>query len=191
MTVSSPLSSLSMPRPAPPPRIVITGFMGAGKTTVARALARLLNCRHIDLDARITARERRTPQQLIDAEGQTAFRDMETRALGEALADEELRVMALGGGAWTLERNRRLIAEHACLTVWLDAPFELCWQRVADDQREERPFARDLEQARELYDARRAAYSLAHLRVNVAPERSAAEIAAEILDAALLGEAQS
>ena len=162
------------------PRIVITGFMGAGKTTVAAALARLASCRHVDLDAEISAREGRTPQQLIDQEGEAAFREIETRHLGNVLADKDARIVALGGGAWTLERNRRLVKGRGCLSVWLDAPFELCWQRVAG---EDRPFARDLERARSLYEARRPAYGLAALRVGVTQGRSAADIAAEILAA--------
>ncbi len=165
------------------PRIVITGFMGAGKTTVAAALARLLGCAAIDLDDRITAREGRTPQQLIDEDGEAAFREVETRALGEVLREEAARVVALGGGAWALARNRLLVQEHGCLAVWLDAPFELCWQRIGEDRGEVRPNARDPLRARTLYDARRHAYSLAALRVSVTPERSADDIAAEILSA--------
>ncbi len=166
---------------APPQRIVITGFMGAGKTTVAVALARLADCRHVDLDALITAREGRTPQQLIDEEGEAAFRNVETRHLGYVLADARARVIALGGGAWTLERNRRIIKEHDCLTVWLDAPFMLCWERITLDREEVRPNARDLDRAVALYGERREAYALAALRVHVTPESSAEEIAAEIL----------
>ncbi|MCA1632577.1 MAG: shikimate kinase [Acidobacteria bacterium] len=162
------------------PRIVITGFMGAGKTTVARELSRVLACDAVDLDEFITAREGRTPQRLIDEEGEAAFREVETLALGDVLASTRARVVALGGGAWTLERNRRLVAGHGCLTVWLDAPFDLCWHRVIGDKDEERPFARDLASARELYDARHQAYGLAALRVRVTSERSAAELAAEV-----------
>ncbi len=166
------------------PRLVITGFMGAGKTTIAAALARLLGCPAVDLDDRITAREGRTPQQLIDEEGEAAFRDAETRALRQVLADEATCVLALGGGAWTLERNRRLVRESGALAVWLDAPFDLCLQRIRQDRGEDRPNARDPRAARSLYDKRRDSYQLAPLRVRVTPERSAAEIAAEILAAA-------
>lgn len=170
------------------PRIVITGFMGAGKTTVAAALAHLLGCASVDLDDIITAREGRTPQQLIDEEGEAAFRDAETSALLEVLGDEAARVVALGGGAWTLERNRRLVTARGCLAVWLDAPFRLCWQRINDDRGEDRPNARDPRRARALYDARRPSYALAPLRVGVTHERAAADIAAEILRAALSDE---
>lgn len=166
------------------PRIIITGFMGAGKTTVAAALARLIGCASIDLDDLITAREGRTPQQLIDQEGEPFFRDAETRALAEVLADEAARVVALGGGAWALERNRRLVNDSGSLAVWLDAPFDLCLQRILEDEGEDRPNARDPQRARALYDARRAYYALAHLHIAVTHTHTAEHLAAEILRAA-------
>ena len=165
-------------------RIVITGFMGAGKTTVAGALARLLGCAPLDLDDFVTAREGRTPQRLIDEDGEAAFREAETRALREALERGGARVIATGGGTWTLERNRALVAAHGCLSVWLDAPFELCWERIARGGAADRPFARDRERARELYDRRLADYRLASVRVRVAPQLAAEEVAAEIAAAA-------
>jgi shikimate kinase len=153
--------------------------MAAGKTTVALALARLLGARSLDLDDLIAAREGRTARQLIDEDGETSFRDAETRALEEALRDKSARIVATGGGAFTFERNRALADAHECLTVWLDAPFELCWQRTqAEDN--PRPFARDEAKARELYERRRAAYALASLRVGVTPDASPEQLAREI-----------
>jgi shikimate kinase len=166
-------------------RIVITGFMGAGKTTVAGALARLLGCASLDLDDLVTAREGRTPQQLIDEDGEAAFRECETRALREALESGEAQVIATGGGTWTLERNRALVAAGGCLSVWLDAPFELCWERITrGGAGVDRPFARDRERARELHERRLADYALSSLRVRVTPQLSVDEVAAEIASAA-------
>ncbi len=161
-------------------RVVVTGFMAAGKTTVGRALARLLGCDFRDLDDVVAAREGRTPRQLIDGEGERAFRDAETRALRDALAGDAPSVVALGGGAWTLERNRALVRERGFASVWLDAPFELCWQRIAEGGADERPFARDPARARALYEERRSAYALADLRLHVAHGRGAEELAADI-----------
>ncbi|HVF56525.1 MAG TPA: shikimate kinase [Pyrinomonadaceae bacterium] len=165
-----------------PQRILITGFMAAGKTTVARSLARMLVCACVDLDDLVCRREGRRPHELIDEDGEDAFRDAETRALRSALERSDARaVIALGGGTWTLERNRALVARHKCFTVWLDAPFDLCWQRIASaDSLPDRPLARDREQARKLYESRRALYQLADLRVVVTPERSADDIADDI-----------
>jgi shikimate kinase len=166
-------------------RVLITGFMAAGKTTVAHALARMLGAGALDLDDLVAAREGRSAQRLIDEEGEAAFRDAETRALEEALRDEGARVIATGGGAFTFERNRALVDARNCLTVWLDAPFELCRERIpAGDN--SRPLARDEAKARELYERRREIYALAELRVRVEPDSTPEQLAREI-ERALLG----
>jgi shikimate kinase len=164
-------------------RVVITGFMGAGKTTVARALARALGAASVDLDDLVARREGRTAERLIDEEGEALFREAETRALEEALADDGARVISTGGGAFTFERNRELVGARGCLTVWLDAPFELCWRRTRGAGDNSRPFARDEAKARELYERRRDAYALAELRLSVEPDASPAHLAREIVRA--------
>jgi shikimate kinase len=161
-------------------RVVITGFMGAGKTTVARALASRLGCAAIDADEFVAAREGRTPREIIEREGEPRFREIEARSLAEILADDSARVVALGGGAWTIQANRELVARHGCVAVWLDAPFELCWHRIARAGASARPLARDRSAARRLYEVRRGLYALASRRVEAGRSKSADRIAAEI-----------
>jgi len=146
--------------------IVITGFMAAGKTTVAASLARRLSRSMIDLDEFIREREGRTAQEIIDEGGEQHFREIESKALRDALETEHVRIIALGGGAWTIPSNRALIKEHEGFTVWLDAPFELCWRRI-ESEKGARPFARDFDDARKLYDKRRAVYEQAEFHVKV------------------------
>lgn len=169
-----------MSRPAR--RIVITGFMAAGKTTVAAMLSRQLKCQMIDLDFIISEHERRSVPVLIKEEGEERFREVESRALRVLLEMNRARIIALGGGAWTIPENRALIARHDCLTVWLDAPFELCWRRIVESD-ELRPLAEDSETARRLYVERRPVYALAELHISVAAEKSAEDLAAEITSA--------
>ena len=137
------------------PPIIITGFMCAGKTTVARALAARLNCARLDTDEAIIERERRSIEAIIEADGEARFRQIEHEVLRACLDNSDARIIALGGGAWTLAENRALIKAHDCLTIWLDAPFELCWRRLTNADHT-RPLARDRVQARELYTARRS-----------------------------------
>ncbi|HEX8650495.1 MAG TPA: shikimate kinase [Pyrinomonadaceae bacterium] len=165
-------------------RIFITGFMGAGKTTLASSLARRLDCPMVDLDQFIREREGRSPQQIIDEDGEARFRELETSALRAVLENEASCIIALGGGAWAFKQNRTLIAERDGFTVWLDAPFELCWRRIRSEG-DKRPLARDREKAGRLYDERRALYGLADLRVQATEERSAEDVAAEIEHALL------
>ena len=160
-------------------RIVIVGFMGCGKTTVAEALAHQLGCNAIDLDSFITEREGRSPAEIIVEDGESSFRSIETRALDDVLENSKARVIALGGGTWTIEANRALVTEHDCLSVWLDAPFERCWERIMASGTV-RPLAPDRTTAKELYEERRARYSLAKLRFAAEPNTSAPEIAIEI-----------
>jgi shikimate kinase len=159
-------------------RILIVGFMGAGKSAVARELALRLHTSMIDLDDSIAARERRTPQQLIDEDGEPAFRAAETRALADALDRSAARIIALGGGALSSGAARFLIARRDCFIIWLDAPFELCWWRIACD--DSRPFARDREIAGRLYVERRELYALADHRVEVVKGMDVKTIAAGI-----------
>jgi shikimate kinase len=162
------------------PFILITGFMGAGKSTTAAALARALDCAMLDLDHFVSEREGRSVPSMIDESGEDFFRHAETRALSEALESGRARVIALGGGTWTIERNRELIQAHEGLTVWLDAPFDLCWCRILQGDGA-RPFARERESAQRLFHARRALYGQAALRVQVSEESSTEEIVSEII----------
>jgi len=161
-------------------RVVILGFMACGKTTVGQALARQVECNFIDLDSQITESEGRSPAQIIEAEGEAAFREIETLALRDVLHTPNACVIALGGGTWTIPANRTLVALHDCLTVWLDVPFELCWQRIIGSSRTKRPLAPDHTTAKKLYEARRPSYQLAQLRVYASAEKQPARIVSEI-----------
>ena len=144
--------------------IVITGFMGCGKSNAARALAFNRNVVMVDLDHWITRRTGRNPAQLINEEGERAFRVIETNALRELLESGEAGVIALGGGAWIEEANRELIDQYGCTSIWLDTPFEICWERIAASE-EDRPLGRTREEAQARYDRRKPIYALAQLRI--------------------------
>ena len=150
-------------------KIVITGFMGSGKTRVARALAQRLDLEMVDLDERITAREGRSPAELIVEEGETNFRSIESDVLRELVQTANARVIALGGGAWIQKPNRDLLKEYDYLSVWLDAPFEVCWARI-ESSGENRPLGKTKEQAQALFDKRRHIYQLADLRIQISSE---------------------
>ena len=161
-------------------QIVITGFMGCGKTKVARELAHKLNAVMVDLDDQITKRVGRSPAQLIVEDGEAAFRAVETDTLRELLQSGVASVIALGGGAWIQKTNRELLDEYSCLSVWLDAPFEMCWTRIASSQ-EDRPLGRTREQALALYEQRRPVYELANVHIPVR-EESVQDLVSRLLD---------
>ena len=150
-------------------KLVITGFMGCGKTRIARELAKRLNLELIDLDQRITRREGRSPAQLINEEGEASFRSIESDVLREVLASSDRCVIALGGGAWIEERNRDLIERYSFTSIWLDATFEVCWARIKASD-EERPLGKTRAEAQARYDRRRPIYALARVHIPVRAE---------------------
>ena len=169
---ASGIRSAEMKRPGP---IVITGFMGCGKSKVARELALRRNVVMVDLDEWITARVGRNPAQLITEDGESAFREIESNALRDLLRAGEAGVIALGGGAWIEKANRDLIDEYSCTSIWLDTPFAICWERIAASE-EDRPLGRTREEARARYDLRKPVYALAHLHIPVSPDQTVDDI---------------
>jgi shikimate kinase len=160
-------------------RIVILGFMACGKTTVAKELARQLDCDFVDLDSFITERHGRSPADIIQEDGEERFRELETLALGDVLQNKDARVIALGGGTWTIPANRTLAALHNCETVWLDVPFEVCWNRIVAAATA-RPLAPDRETAWSRYESRRHDYAVADHAIAITPTDRAETIARQI-----------
>ena len=163
-------------------KIIITGFMGSGKSTVARALAQLRHCEMVDLDDVIAAAEGRSAGTIIEVHGEPHFRELERQALLQVLKTAGDLVVALGGGAWMSETNRQVIKDHNATSVWLDAPFELCWKRI-EPLLGQRPLARNKPAALKLFSERTSCYERADLRVSVTEQKSVEEIAAEINEA--------
>ena len=162
--------------------IVITGFMGSGKSTVARSLALRLDSQMIDLDGEILKQEGRSAKRIIEEDGESSFREIETRVLRDVLQNNAIKVIALGGGTWTMPTNRELITSAGGISVWLDAPFDLCWQRIVDGQ-DGRPLARNEKEALSRYTERRTTYSTADLHLEATESKTADDLAGEIVRA--------
>jgi shikimate kinase len=110
-------------------RLVLTGFMGAGKTTVGRLLAARLGWDFLDLDAYIESRAGLSVPSIFSAHGERRFRQLESAALASALGRNRL-VLALGGGAPEVLTNRLLLEQTpATSTIFLDAPFSALFDR--------------------------------------------------------------
>ena len=160
-------------------KIALTGFMCSGKTTVARAVGQLLRCTVLDLDEAIVESERRSAAEIIERDGEDAFRDTETRVLARLLSRDTASIISLGGGTWTKEENRKLLADHGYVTVWLDVSFEVCWKRIKHDGKS-RPLARSCGAAKQLYENRRSVYASAGFRISIAAAETAEDIASKI-----------
>jgi shikimate kinase len=175
---SSP--KLRAPRPRPI-AVSLVGFMGAGKTTVGRALAAHLGWRFEDLDDLIREREGRTIEQIFQQSGERSFRDLEHRILGEVVAriEADSVVLGLGAGAFIDDRNQEFLLQAGIPAVFLDAPVEELFRR-SEQPGVVRPLRQDFLQFRELYEKRRPAYLRAPLFISTAG-RDVDSVVAEII----------
>jgi len=162
-------------------RVVLTGFMGVGKSTVARFLASLLKCEKIDLDLVIEETEKKTIAEIIKVGGEANYRQIETENLRRILLNKQAQIIALGGGAWTIAENRRLIKERNFTTVWLESSFEHCWRNIRLSKRE-RPLAKKKLETKQLFDHRQMFYCLADWHFIVKPDLTSFEIARKIAE---------
>ena len=109
---------------------MLVGLMGTGKTTVGRLLAERLGLPHIDTDDLIVERTGHTVREIFEAEGEDAFRALETQVLLEALAATEPVVLAAAGGVVLAETNRQALRESGAFVVWLRADPSVLAGRV-------------------------------------------------------------
>jgi shikimate kinase len=142
--------------------------MGAGKSTVGRALGRHLDWVFEDLDERIERREGRSVAEIFRDSGEAAFRQAERAELQAVL--EELRggvkrVVALGGGTFAQEENHRALRSSGIPTVFLAAPLQELWRRCQGDLRANRPLQTSAALFRRAYEAREGFYQAASRKI--------------------------
>jgi shikimate kinase len=155
--------------------------MGAGKTTVGRALAESLRWDFLDLDDVIEQRECKTVAEIFASFGEPAFRRMESAALAALLQDRQDGsdlILALGGGAFVQKQNRDALNSAGAITVLLEAPVEELRRRCQAEHKV-RPLARQNARFNELFAARRADYALAQFTVQTL-DKSVQQVTAEI-----------
>lgn len=159
-------------------RVFLVGFMGAGKTSTGKALARRVGAAFWDLDERIEAATGMTVPEIFSRHGEGFFRDEESRQLILASGRDRL-VVATGGGTFARDANRRTIAALG-VSVFLDTPWDEVLRRLPG-KRSERPLFKTPEAALELYRKRLSAYKLADLRVTPGTGEDAEAVAGRLL----------
>src|SRR5512139_580863 len=128
--------------------VVLVGFMGSGKSSVGRELARRLGTGFVDVDERIERASGKSIPDIFAAEGEPAFRAREKAAIREAVSVPG-RVVATGGGAFLDEENRALLSAYAPV-VYLEARAETLLARLAGDSG--RPLLRGEDRGRAVRD---------------------------------------
>ena len=159
-------------------RIFLTGFMGAGKTSVGRRLAARLGWPFVDLDREIETLAGESVREIFENAGESRFRELEGRALAESMLQDPV-VVATGGGTLTFPRNLAA-ARAAGLVVWLNPEFAPLPRRIGGRGKQDRPLFRDEATVLALYRERLPAYALADLKVDVAAGESVEEVASRI-----------
>jgi shikimate kinase len=170
------------------PRIALIGLPGAGKSTVAKLLARRLGFASVDLDREIERLTGRAAPAVLEEEGEEHFRDLESGALAEVLGEERSLVLACGGGVLVRTPNRDLLKARARV-VWLKVDPTTAAVRLGPSGGSTRPLLRGgplEERLEELLESRSTGYAdAADLVVNtdgLEPEEVADRIAAHVVE---------
>ena len=149
-----------------PSRIVLTGFMGAGKTTVGVMLANRVGFRFLDADAEMEAATGATIAGLFAQHGEPWFREFEHQTIRRLLATESL-VLALGGGAIEDARTRNLLlTDESTRLIHLEASLETVLERCRGTE-PLRPILQDRTNLSGRYERRLPLYRQAHLNICV------------------------
>ena len=163
------MTALSPSQPAPPlrpRRIVLTGFMGSGKTTVGPLVARRLGWSFVDVDDAIEAEAGCTIAELFRRDGEAAFRERERAAIVR-LAGADGLVLALGGGAMEDATTRSLLlTSPETLLVHLEVKLATTLARCRGTE-QQRPVLADEANLARRYERRMPLYRMAHLSIAV------------------------
>ncbi|MGN1481782.1 shikimate kinase [Porcipelethomonas sp.] len=135
--------------------IFLCGFMGCGKTTIGKTLAKLIGFGYCDMDELIVKKAGMSIPEIFETKGEAHFRSMETELIKELGSFKG--VVSCGGGAMLNDINGKYAAESGCV-LFLDTPFETCYGRIAGDKNRPVAASRTKEQLKELYDERYPKY---------------------------------
>ncbi|MGD8562016.1 MAG: bifunctional shikimate kinase/3-dehydroquinate synthase [Desulfarculaceae bacterium] len=162
--------------------IYITGFMGAGKTTLGSKLAALVRRPFVDMDQVLAKRLGMSIPQAFATLGEDSFRRTETGEL-KRLGRRQGLVVATGGGAPRLPQNRRIMSDSGCI-VHLAASLEACRRHLADSDSALRPLWRDEQALARLYHSRQQAYGDCQVKLAVdgkGPDQLVEQLAALLI----------
>ncbi len=136
--------------------IVLTGFMGSGKSYFARRIGGITGIAVVDTDAEIQRREGKNIADIFAGSGEEYFRGLESRVLlEESLAGG--RILSTGGGALLRPDNAEILKRYGTV-FFLDTPFDICYNRIKSDSRRPIAAAKTREELLELYNYRRGIY---------------------------------
>lgn len=161
-------------------RIVLMGFMGAGKTTVGKSLSQKLSCKFLDTDEEIEREQNRKISEIFEKDGEEFFRKLETELLWKLQNSKEPFVLSIGGGMPLREENRELLQKIGTV-IYLKTSEEEIVKRVSGDESRPLLSGADLEKkVRRLMAERESIYVKTAGKEVLTDEKSPEEIAEEI-----------
>ncbi len=144
-------------------KIFLVGFMGSGKSTVGRLLAKKLRVPFVDIDEEIEIREGLSIPQIFSLKGEPYFRNLELEVLKDVTLSLPSFVMATGGGLGANPQAMEFMKRHG-IVVWLDIPFETFLKRTAKNGN--RPLlSKPKEELKKLFGVRKKVYAQADIKV--------------------------
>ncbi|MGN0613910.1 MAG: shikimate kinase [Porcipelethomonas sp.] len=135
--------------------VFLCGFMGCGKSTIAAVLAKYMGSQHCDTDTLIVEREGMSIPEIFEKKGEEYFRSAESRLVEELSGYKG--VAACGGGTMLNEKNAETARKNG-VVVFINVPFEVCYQRIAGDSNRPVAASKTKEELKKLYDERYEKY---------------------------------
>ncbi|WP_307395634.1 shikimate kinase [Bacillus horti] len=147
--------------------IVFIGFMGVGKTTVGKLVAKKLMRDFIDIDQHIEAKEGMSISKIFETHGEKYFRDLEKQTISDIILNQSLKVISLGGGSFLQKEIRELCLEH-CIVLSIDLDWE-SWLERFEKLKKTRPILmnKSLDEIKELYNERLPIYNICNSNIDV------------------------
>lgn len=137
--------------------IFLCGFMGCGKSTIGKILAKNWGCSFCDTDEMIVKRTGKTIPEIFAQDGEEVFRLKEWRAIKD-ISEKNNIVAACGGGAMISKTNSATARSNGGKIIYLHVPFEVCYERIKDDTNRPIVMNNTKEQLEELYNKRHEIY---------------------------------
>lgn len=158
--------------------VFLIGMPGSGKSTIGRELARQMEMDFIDTDEEIFKKAGRTPENIIEMEGEETLRVQEADILCSLLDRKDL-VVSTGGGLPIYNRNMKKMKDSG-VTVYLKSTADLLWNRLRKDRF--RPLSKTYEDVETLLSTRDMIYSQADFTVEIGEKSEIEDIVRELMD---------
>jgi len=161
--------------------IYLCGFMGCGKTTVGKIIAKRLGLAYCDSDEEIIKKENMTIPEIFDKMGEPYFRKSEAETIKEFINHKA--VISCGGGAMLNSDTAKSVSDNDGIIVFIDVPFDVCYERIKDDSNRPIAASSTREQLLERYNTRYPVYlknSTLHVECNCSPMEAAERIVSAI-----------